>query len=227
LTQASSSTETGAAAALSAMPDVISSTASSIFKHLLKLGSSARHASQSGTALVCGSERTVGDVLRLSAAAPDLLVLPKGQESLEGYEATHWATNGILRKLCGVHSLDSGLGAAAEVRLPAGPTLAQASRWRRILVLDGVSDPGNVGALLRTALGLGWDGAVLTRGCAAATSPKVFRASGGVGVWQLPWINQMEVGGSSGLAELLRQGARAHRAARAPSASHRESNQRG
>ena len=35
---------------------------------------------------------------------------------------------------------------------------------RRLLVLSGVTDPGNVGTLLRTALGLGWDAAFLLAG---------------------------------------------------------------
>ena len=49
----------------------------------------------------------------------------------------------------------------------------------RILVLDGVQDPGNVGALIRVAEALGMDGIVFLPGTADPWSPKVVRASAG------------------------------------------------
>jgi TrmH family RNA methyltransferase len=48
-----------------------------------------------------------------------------------------------------------------------------------VLVLDAVQDPGNVGALARTALALGIGGVLLLPGTADVTAPKVLRASAG------------------------------------------------
>jgi len=48
-----------------------------------------------------------------------------------------------------------------------------------VLVLDGVQDPGNVGALLRTALAMGAPGAILLSGTADLRNPKVIRAAMG------------------------------------------------
>ena len=56
--------------------------------------------------------------------------------------------------------------------LPAGPGSV-------ILVLDAVQDPGNVGTMLRTALGLGAAGLVALTGTAELANPKVVRGSMG------------------------------------------------
>ena len=53
------------------------------------------------------------------------------------------------------------------------------------VALENVSDPGNVGTILRTAEALGLDGALLSPGCADVWSPKVVRASMGA-VLRLP-----------------------------------------
>ena len=53
------------------------------------------------------------------------------------------------------------------------------SRHDRILVLDSVQDPGNVGTLCRTSLALGVGGVLLLPGTADPTAPKVLRASVG------------------------------------------------
>jgi TrmH family RNA methyltransferase len=55
------------------------------------------------------------------------------------------------------------------------------------LALDGVQDPGNVGTMLRTALGLGATGVVALKGTADLTNPKVLR--GGMGAsFRLPAV---------------------------------------
>ena len=49
----------------------------------------------------------------------------------------------------------------------------------RLLALDGVQDPGNVGTIIRTADAAGFDGILLSPDCADLFSPKVLRSTMG------------------------------------------------
>ncbi len=60
-------------------------------------------------------------------------------------------------------------------------------RTAPVLVLDAVQDPGNVGTLLRTAFALGACGAVLLKGTADLTNPKVVRGAMGA-TFRLPAV---------------------------------------
>ena len=54
-----------------------------------------------------------------------------------------------------------------------------------VVALDDVQDPGNVGTILRTMDGAGFDRVILSRGCADPFSPKALRASMGA-VFRIP-----------------------------------------
>jgi TrmH family RNA methyltransferase len=54
-----------------------------------------------------------------------------------------------------------------------------------VVVLDAVQDPGNVGAIARTALALGARGLIALKGTAELTNPKVLRGSMGA-LFRLP-----------------------------------------
>ncbi len=60
-----------------------------------------------------------------------------------------------------------------------------------VLALDGVQDPGNVGAILRTALGLGGAGVIALKGTADLLNPKVVRGSMGA-LFRIPAISASE-----------------------------------
>ncbi|GAB4326182.1 MAG: hypothetical protein Kow0074_20470 [Candidatus Zixiibacteriota bacterium] len=50
---------------------------------------------------------------------------------------------------------------------------------RRMLFCDRISDPGNLGTLIRTAAGLGLDGVVVSPSSAEVANPKVVRSTAG------------------------------------------------
>ncbi len=50
---------------------------------------------------------------------------------------------------------------------------------RRIVILGGISEPGNMGTVIRTAEALGFDGIYLMKGCTDIYSPKTVRSTMG------------------------------------------------
>jgi RNA methyltransferase, TrmH family len=78
-------------------------------------------------------------------------------------------------------------GIAALVRLPEGvySTTLPAETGPRLLLLEDVQDPGNVGTLIRTAAALGFTGVILTDASADPFSPKSVQAAAGtmLSVW--------------------------------------------
>lgn len=89
--------------------------------------------------------------------------------------------------LCAEHVL----AALCDTRTPQGVVCAVhlpdpgTDPGRRIIVMDGVQDPGNVGTILRTADAAGFTGALLSAACADPYSPKVLRATMG-SIFRMP-----------------------------------------
>ncbi|WP_210494803.1 RNA methyltransferase [Patulibacter sp. SYSU D01012] len=84
-------------------------------------------------------------------------------------------------------------GVVADVVAPAMEPLSERlqalardpSRRQRLLVVDGVTTPANLGLILRSATAAGVDGVVLPRKGTAALSPQVVKASAGT-AWRAP-----------------------------------------
>ena len=89
------------------------------------------------------------------------------------------------------------LDALADTEHPQGiVAVVEPPRWKldhmagspgAVLVLDGVQDPGNVGTMLRSALGLGAAGVIALKGTAELANPKVVRGSMGA-LFRLPSV---------------------------------------
>lgn len=83
------------------------------------------------------------------------------------------ATPQVFKKITNQPSPE---GIVAEFPLPE-PSSLEGLDW--VLVLDRVTDPGNMGSLLRTALALGWQGVLFLPGCVDPFCEKVISASRG------------------------------------------------
>ena len=51
--------------------------------------------------------------------------------------------------------------------------------WRKVLLIDAVQDPGNIGTMIRTADAAGMSAVILGKGSADAYSPKTVRSAQG------------------------------------------------
>ncbi len=74
-----------------------------------------------------------------------------------------------------ISSTVTSQGIIAEVKMPEIPELDITEPF---IILDGISDPGNLGTIIRTASAVGYRDIVLI-GCADPYSPKVVRSSSG------------------------------------------------
>ena len=90
----------------------------------------------------------------------------------------------LLANLTGYHLTR---GVLCAMRRPALPTVEQAvQNARRIVVLENVQNPTNVGAIFRSAAALGMDAVLLTPGCSNPLYRRAARVSMGT-VFQIPW----------------------------------------
>ncbi len=98
------------------------------------------------------------------------------------------------------------LARLSDVETPAGilavfpePQLPPPKKIERALILDAVREPGNLGAILRTAVGAGVDIVLLAPECADSFNPKAVRAAAGAH-FRIPLrrLNWEEIAAASG-----------------------------
>jgi TrmH family RNA methyltransferase len=98
--------------------------------------------------------------------------------------------DGLFNKLA---STESPQGVLALVRLPEWTPDDLLRGTPLVVVLDGVQDPGNAGAILRTAEAFGATGAVFLKGTVNRSNPKCLRASAG-SAFRLPVVAEIPSG---------------------------------
>ena len=101
-----------------------------------------------------------------------------------GNYAVRLVTESQLRAICLTRTPQ---GTLAIVRLPVGiySDLLPEDAGNKILLLEDIQDPGNVGTLIRTAAAFDFSGVIMTENCADPLSPKCVQATAGtvLSVW--------------------------------------------
>lgn len=128
---------------------------------------------------VTSGVRLVQTLLHLGAPVEEVLLV----ESVPAIEALA-ASSGVRvvrvseRVIRALADVETPQPVCAVVRIPDLKPI-RAVRWQRLVVADGLQDPGNLGALVRTADCAGFDALAVLPGTADPFHPKAIRASAG------------------------------------------------
>ncbi|MCL2474608.1 MAG: RNA methyltransferase [Chloroflexi bacterium] len=131
-------------------------------------------------------------ISQIAAVAPDsieeILSSVAVPSELTGYPLRMVSPSGLESIL----AAKTPQGIAALVKLPPEiySNRLPFKTGSRVLLLDGVADPGNVGTLIRSAAALGYDGVILSASGCDVLSPKVVAASAG-SLFSL-WIRRVD-----------------------------------
>jgi TrmH family RNA methyltransferase len=94
----------------------------------------------------------------------------------------------IMRKMC---DTDSPQGIAAIVNKPNASLETLFKAQGLLILLDRVTDPGNMGTIIRSAWALNAGGILVSAGCVDVFSPKVVRATMG-GIFNVPIVGNID-----------------------------------
>lgn len=142
-----------------------------LVKHLVKLRKDRAYRYDQKSALIEGR--------KLASELKTKVMLTCREESITDPENQILVTPEIIEKISGMRSPE---GIVAEVEMAELPM----PKLSRLLVLDGINDPGNLGVLFRTALALGWDAVFLLDGCCDPYNDKALTAARGA-TFKLPF----------------------------------------
>jgi TrmH family RNA methyltransferase len=126
--------------------------------------------------LLLEGERVVALAQARGLQLEGLVVLESREDLRERFPAAAPVT---LEELRQVSTTTTPAPVVAAAPIPRAPALEQLEATAGLLALDGVQDPGNVGALVRTADAYGLGGVLLGPGSVDPWSPKVLRGSMG------------------------------------------------
>ena len=167
---------------------MISSKSNSKIKYIKKLMSSAKERRRNGVFVVEGLRivREVPEELLAELYVSESLV-SSGRVPEADLPKAEIVTDEVFRFLSDTVTPQ---GILAIVKKPSySLDLSYYKDRARILLLDDIQDPGNLGTILRTAEAAGTDLVILSEGCADLFNPKVIRSTMG-SIFRVPFLTE-------------------------------------
>ena len=127
-------------------------------------------------ALLCERRHITGDAADIIAACPDNIPVYTGDREILAQLTGYTLTRGVL---CAMRRPAEQSVADVLSRIPT-------DKKHRIVVIDGVVDTTNIGAIFRSAAALGFDAVLLTRSSCDPLNRRAVRVSMG-SVFLVPW----------------------------------------
>ncbi len=140
-----------------------------------------KYRDESGLFLVEG-EKGVNEAISAGVRIERIFVL----EGLEGYpkDKVIETTEAVLSKISDAKSAPKVVAVAHQVP----QDLETVKKAKRVILLEGIKDAGNLGTILRTASAFGFDGIILYGDTVDLYNPKCVRSTVGC-LWKTPVIN--------------------------------------
>ena len=171
-------------------PETLTSRANPLYKRLRALKDKR---GDTGLCLIEGPKLALeameaGLTLVEAAASPRAEATPAGARAVAGLLARAVPIRRMAAELlASLSEAETSQGLVALAKRPRFELDRVFEGTPLVLVIDGVQDPGNLGALLRSAEAAGATGALLTPGCADPFSWKALRGSMG-SAFRLPHV---------------------------------------
>jgi len=162
----------------------ITSRDNPIFKHLKKLAENARERRSEGKALLDGVhliESYCEAFGEPELAGLELIIIPEGKSSAEATQLMQQLEhiNTLMFPTLMFAELTPVTSSTGILALVKTPKIVPPNQVDFALMLEDIQDPGNLGSMLRTALGAGVEAVYLSKGCTDAWSPKALRGGQG------------------------------------------------
>ena len=174
----------------------ITSRDNPVFKYQKKLVENARERRAEGKTLLDGVHLI--EAYLAAFGEPELIIIPEGKSSLEAsqlmQQLEHVSTIMLPTLMFAeLTPVASSTGILAVITIPKSwPQIAPPETVKFALMLEDIQDPGNLGSMLRTALGAGVEAVYLSKGCTDAWSPKALRGGQGAQFY-LPIIEGVDI----------------------------------
>lgn len=120
-------------------------------------------------------EKSLEDILNSDIEIRDIFVSEDFDYSNLPADVVTVASEAVMKKLSSSDNPPKVITVAYQRHMD----LFDFKGMNRLLLLDGISDPGNMGTIIRLATGFGYDGILLYGNCVDPYNPKVIRSAAG------------------------------------------------